>query len=789
MFSIIILVRKIINIKQKNREKENREIKQKKENEVLKFVVAICHKVMLKSFYDYFFIKVDFVFEKKYIESMNNEKKLELLAPAGDLESFELALNNGADAIYLGLGNFNARKKAENFDEKNLFECVKKAHFFGVKVYVTLNTLLFDNEIEEMLKLVKMATRANVDAFIVQDLGIVKILKECFENIEIHASTQMGIHNLDGAMIAEKMGIKRVVLSRETKLEDIKKIKENTNLDIEYFVQGALCVAFSGNCYFSFQQFGASGNRGMCKQPCRMMYEMSDSKNEEMGRMLSARDLCLVENLEKLIDVGVSSFKIEGRLRRSGYVAETVNAYRFALDNLQNKKEIPKLKSRLMQAYNRGEFLSSAYLENGVTDNVINKFAHNHQGVEIGRVVSIKPFKNILQIEIETKHKFCVGDGLKFFDDDFETGSIGVGSFERRGNNWILFGKTTAKVGNKVNLILDKTTEKALEESKRKVEVSFLAKAYAGKNFEIVAKAGELEAKYVSEFVVQKAQNKETTAQEISMQISKTGDTNFVCEKAETKANEIFVPKSVVNNARREVLELLERMILQSNSPEKAKFCEDKFARLLKQTTLIGNKKQAQKIGRCESIDDIKCLGEKVVVLCPRNFEVCEFEKLQRNVTAKIADAKFFVELPIIANGKDLEKVKVVLKALAGIDGIVANNVYGLNFKNDYEVIAGFGMNLANRFAVAEAFEFGATLFQKSVEVFDIETNKQEVEIVGFELPLMTFAHCPSKTLNSNDCSKCKFCGDIILRNGQKEYVVKRKKIAQCQFELFEKLD
>lgn len=197
---------------------------------------------------------------------------LELLAPAGDMESFDVAVASGADAVYLGLDNFNARMKAQNFDCDNIAQVVSRAHFYGVKVYVTINTILQNCEFKELIELVKASIDAKVDAFLVQDLGVCKVLKETFDGICLHASTQLGVHNLYGAKVAEKAGFSRVVLSREAKLEDIIEIKNNTNLEIEYFVQGALCIAFSGNCYLSSKEQGASGNRGLCKQMCRLPY-------------------------------------------------------------------------------------------------------------------------------------------------------------------------------------------------------------------------------------------------------------------------------------------------------------------------------------------------------------------------------------------------------------------------------------------------------------------------------------------------------------------------------------
>ena len=199
---------------------------------------------------------------------MNNN--LELLAPVGSMDNLKVAVSSGADAVYLGMQNFNARDKADNFTAENIKEVVDYCHLHNVKVYLTVNTIIKDNEINMLVDTIKSAVEANVDAYIVQDLGVATLLKNTFVNINLHASTQMGVHNLKGAKLIEEFGFSRVVLSRETTLEDIKQIAQNTKLEIEYFVQGALCVAFSGNCYLSSILHGQSGNRGKCLQLCRL---------------------------------------------------------------------------------------------------------------------------------------------------------------------------------------------------------------------------------------------------------------------------------------------------------------------------------------------------------------------------------------------------------------------------------------------------------------------------------------------------------------------------------------
>ena len=249
-------------------------------------------------------------------------KTVELLAPSGNEEALFAAINNGADAVYLGLSSFNARIKADNFNTDNIRKITHFAHLFGVKVYITVNTIIKNNEVNEFLNMIDECVNAKVDAFIIQDYGVAYLLKSRYKDIVMHASTQLGIHNLSGALVAQKLGFKRIILSRETTLEDIKNIKQNTDLEIEYFIQGALCVSFSGNCYMSSLISGLSGNRGKCQQYCRKKYAaMLNDEFISKEYHLSTKDLCLIKRLRDLVDAGVCSFKIEGRLRHVGYVS------------------------------------------------------------------------------------------------------------------------------------------------------------------------------------------------------------------------------------------------------------------------------------------------------------------------------------------------------------------------------------------------------------------------------------------------------------------------------------
>ena len=255
---------------------------------------------------------------------------LELLAPAGSMEALRAAVQNGADAVYLGCGAFNARQSAKNFTPQTLVDAIKYCHVRGVQVHLTLNTLVSDREMTEAAELIRYAAQNNIDAFIVQDLGVVQLCRQIAPGVPIHGSTQMTVHSLPGVLLCAAMGIKRVVLSRELSREEIRYICANSPIEIEVFVHGALCMCYSGQCYLSSVIGRRSGNRGQCAQPCRLPYGYG--RFEPSRYPLSLKDNCLVEYLDDLRRLGVSSLKIEGRMKRPEYVAVVTKAYRSALD-------------------------------------------------------------------------------------------------------------------------------------------------------------------------------------------------------------------------------------------------------------------------------------------------------------------------------------------------------------------------------------------------------------------------------------------------------------------------
>lgn len=290
----------------------------------------------------------------KYLSCLE-EKMTELLAPAGSMEALKAAISNGCDAIYLGMHKFGARAYSSNFDLESLKEAVDYAHLRDVKIYVTMNTIVFECEIEEMKAQMDALNAIGVDGIIVQDLAAFDYMIKNFIDMEVHCSTQMGIDDLDGTLLLKEMGAKRVVLSRELEIEKVKEIKKQAKVPLEIFVHGALCVSYSGNCLMSGLIGYRSGNRGRCVGSCRKVYELIDKSTGEVlenNYILSPKDLNTIDYIDDLR--GIDSLKIEGRMKEPAYVANVVSSYRKALDNKITDTDKDNLKKTFNRTFTKG---------------------------------------------------------------------------------------------------------------------------------------------------------------------------------------------------------------------------------------------------------------------------------------------------------------------------------------------------------------------------------------------------------------------------------------------------
>ncbi|MGN0789550.1 MAG: U32 family peptidase, partial [Christensenellales bacterium] len=467
----------------------------------------------------------------------------------------------GADAVYLGLDCFNARIKADNFSLDNIAEYIDLAHLFGVKVYITFNTNVRQNEMSLLEKYVQKCVESKADAFIVTDLGTLEIFRRY--DVPLHASTQLGVHNLIGAKLLENLGFCRVVLARETLEEDIEAIKRNTNLEIEYFVHGALCVSFSGGCLMSSFMSGDSGNRGRCNQPCRLPYcsTIGDGKSHYL---LSPADQCLIGKLDRLIKLGVDSLKIEGRLKSPHYVGQVVSAYRRVLDKKSGVNA--EIKSGLLRAFNRGGFSEGYnYCD---TDELMSIDVQNNLGEYIGDIIGYKNGEIILK----SNQKLSIGDGIKIIDGTKQFGLTVDKVRSDKDKIYLTCDKIVTK--GKVYITLDSNQVKKYGEVEPKLPIDLSVTAKIGEPLSIVAKYKDLENRAVGDIVEKSLKYTVDKAKVISM-VDRLGNTSFALAEVATEFDEsAFIPASAINALRREALEGLKGRILQEyeSSMPKANF-------------------------------------------------------------------------------------------------------------------------------------------------------------------------------------------------------------------------
>ena len=350
---------------------------------------------------------------------------LELLSPAGSPEAVVAAVQNGADAVYMGLGIFNARRGAKNFSDEEFEKAVRYCRIRDCKVYVTMNTLVGDREMEQAVELARRVSDLGADAILVQDLGLLSVLKKAVPDIPLHASTQMSIHNLAGVEAAAEMGLTRAVLARELSFEQIKFITKHSPIETEIFVHGALCFCHSGQCYMSSLIGRRSGNRGMCAQPCRMEYTMGGRLED--SHPLSLKDNCLVDRLREIEDAGVACVKIEGRMKTALYVATVARTYRKAIDDYQKdpelyKKNMPwyldQISNCTYRQFTTGFFFGKPSEEAQIYDS--NTYIREY--TYLGIVEEIKDG----MVKIEQRNKFSVGETIEIMKPNGENVEVQV---------------------------------------------------------------------------------------------------------------------------------------------------------------------------------------------------------------------------------------------------------------------------------------------------------------------------------------------------------------------------
>ena len=688
-------------------------------------------------------------------------KSYKILAPAGSIEQLQMAINNGADAVYLGLDKFNARMKAPNFNQDNLAEWVDYCHLFGVKVYVAINISLKNTEFQQAVETLKVVYKANADGVILTDLALIKIASAFPKPFEIVASTQLNTHDAEGAMLLKDIGVDTVVCARECSYDDIKAIA-STGVKVESFLHGALCVCQSGQCLFSSMVGGNSGNRGLCAQPCRKKYIVNDTE----GYFLSPRDMYGLDVAKKLMESGASVFKIEGRNRRPEYAGATSQVYSKAFAN--NFAYTEQDKTNLAEMYNRGGFKDVSYL-NGDNGDIIYPNIQNHIGVVVGKVKG-KGFVTNVQI--------AKGDGLKVLQNGKEvcggvatSGGVGFISAE-------FSGKVTDGMEVRRTTSIQLCEQIAANKRKLNVDISFVA--FAGSSAIVTAKHKDIEVTLVSDFVVQQAQNKPLTADLIAQQFGKTGNSCYTITNIVSKIGNIFISNGQLNALRRQVLDMLTDEIVRNynsaffdRTDYLSKIGSTNNCNLLKVDTNKSNEKPCLAV-ICTTQQQVNSVAADYVIYKPEHISKKSLQALNKFV---------YLDLPAFAN---LQFVKSILRDNIGV---VCHNIGQVQFarNNKLRYIAGSGLNIFNDQMVSMFYDADTFVYSLELTLAEISAfaNKSGLTFVDGDLTLMKVVHCPYKAVYGCDCATCKCDGKLTYTDelGNNFKIVRRRDKA-CTFEI-----
>ena len=668
-------------------------------------------------------------------------KKVELLSPVGNFDMLYQAIHNGADAVYLAGCDFGARKFSKNFTNDELIEAIKYSHLYGVFVYVTVNTLIYECEVENFISYIEFLYINGVDALIMQDIGMIRLVHDRFPDFEIHASTQCHNHNEEGVKLLKELGCSRVVFAREMSLDEIKNI--NIDIEKEVFVYGALCICYSGCCLFSSLNGGRSGNRGECVGSCRLPYKLI--KNEKQVKLtdkylLSAKELNTINNLKEILDSGIDSLKIEGRMKTPAYVGYVTKLYRMLIDkyyqkqdtNLQlTKKEMTNLKL----LYNR-EF-TKGYLFNEV--DITNTKSPNHIGIELGKVIKVTSKYIYIRLNYELNQE----DGIRF--KKVNKGMIVNKLYDSKNKLTSKVNKGNIcmvdnKIGLKENDIVLKTlSSKLIKElevvTKKVIKVNFRAKFRIGKSFSITISDGNNE---ITEFgdVVDKAIKREVTTQNIKTSISKLGATPFDVDDIKVEKDDgIFVNLKSINEVRRKLVDkLIEVRSFSKRELVNYKNICDSYIKAnnnISLNVLVRNEEQL----RC-------CIDNNVDSIYVVDYDLY--------IKYKYLDNVYYRCDRVNKNYRDFNNDKLLVCELRSIN----------KYKNNNSLVSDYYLNVTNSYSIKVLNNLGVEKVTLSSEldfnkIKDIMKCRYNVELIIYgRLELMVMKYCPLKKC-LNYCDKC----------------------------------
>ncbi len=733
----------------------------------------------------------------------------ELLSPVGDLECLKAAVQNGANTVYLGASSFNARARATNFNNENLKEAILYAKLRNVKVNLTLNTLLKENELNEAISLAVFAYNCGVDAIIIQDLGLAKFLHTNYPEITLHASTQMTVHNLEGVKQLEAFGFKRVVLSRELSISEIEYIRKNTNVELEVFIHGALCISYSGQCLFSSMVGNRSGNRGMCAQPCRLPYELYSNKNLlDKGFLLSPRDQSAIDFLPALIKCGIDCFKIEGRLKAPEYVATVTKIYRKYIDfiikniNLSDEElinqihtmiEIPNEitglsdKEELLQVFNRGNF-SKGHFENEPNTKLIYSKKPNNMGLYLGKIQNFNNQKGHITLKLE--NSISVGDRISINNENYTVSELMIKNKNYPTldlGNTVTLGRMKGNISNGMSVFrienkkLSTFAQSTFNSEKELLNIPFDAEITIKKGLPIkltvYGKTGfykNLKVTIDSNIIPETAENQPVSKEKIIAQLSKTGNTPFCFENINIDLeNNLFIPKiSSLNELRRNAFAELENKVKEIY------------------TFNINDDKNVSDNDSVTPLSPISSPSISLLLnILNKNFNYTEltgidalyipykyFLNASYDYTLETLCNKFkvFLYMPSIMRENYFGALNSTIeKSLNfGVKGFVISHISQIESLRKYNlpVIGNYTLNVYNNESIKTLKDFGLVNFTPSVELekvdllelLNLASLPSELIVYG-KTPLMTNNYCYLG--KSNRCYKD--CKKLCLENSK----------------------
>ena len=692
-------------------------------------------------------------------------RDVELLAPVGSFEALKAAVQNGANAVYLGGKDFGARASANNFDRDELKEAVKYAHIRGVQVFVTTNTLRKENEIEDFLEYAKFLYDIDVDAIILQDIGMARLIKRELPDFELHASTQMVAHSLEDVKYLESVGFDRVVLAREVTVEEIKYICDNCKADIEVFVHGALCVCYSGQCLMSSMIGNRSGNRGRCAQPCRQRYELIDVYTGEVVNsngdyLLSPRDLNAIEEIDKVIDAGVHSLKIEGRMKRPEYVATVIDGYRKTIDEYlaTNKLNVSdETINDLYTIFNRK--FTKGLLLGDVGKDMMNSQLPNNQGLYVGTVVDYN--KKAKRLKIKLANTLKKGDGINL-------GGGTIGRIIKNGNI-----ETIGYKGETIELdfvgearkgqIVFKTSDSELMD---RVQATFTQDKEFVKNIidaKITIKLGQKpiltlkdrhsnEATIEGDKIVEEAMKVALSKEKVETQLRKLGNTPYELDLLEIELDDnVSLPISLLNQMRRDCIELLDK--------ERVSIKNRKYKnKIVKYKPVLYNRNKQQeisvKIKNLEQLESaLECGVDRIY------YEDTNTIDKAMSLAMKY-DKKVIYSAPRIIRNKEYNHLAKANNA--GVESVQVGNYGSIDYFKDKKLNIDYYLNAFNSETINYYKEIGADTLCISQEL-NINEIKETIKYTDINIesvvygytPLMITEYCPMGVI-VRDCKKDK---------------------------------